>query len=280
MNADAPVYQPTLSTTRETTPTKALLVLDIDETLLSSFVVTPNILVQLSKKLKYPYTLLTVEFGTGYETLFAVTKRPFMDQFLRYVARFYRLALWSAGSTSYVWAVIEQVLPRDVTFEFIFTRPQCVVSEAIVNGIKRCSNAKDLTRIFRYDAARTLLVDNNSLNAVFQLDNYVCVPDFDAQHPTPSTDDCLPELAEFLESIATEPDLTKIDKWDWLDDATVEDARTVLYSQTFAGTLSPAKLHQWRNTRQRGTASARKRQRRSTLAISLVCTEALLVEQT
>lgn len=195
--------------------TAPLLVLDLDETLVSSISSpTDADLAQAA----LPYTLLEVEFD-GHRVRYAVFARPFLESFLRYVARFYRLALWSAGVAPYVHAVYDAVLRPLAAFEFVRSANHCdradtykIVGSAAVSPSQ---TVKNLASIGERSLRRVLLVDNQRGNAMLQPRNHVGLPDFVANAPGAWRDNWLPELAEFLEQLAAVRDVRHVDKAWW-----------------------------------------------------------------
>jgi len=219
---------------------KPLLVLDLDETLVSS-IPTPS--PQLLEELRLPHSLIEVEFS-GRVVVFAVFKRPFLECFLRYVARFYRLAIWSAGSAEYVHGVHNAVLCAIAEFEFIWTNEQCEhASKYGIIGPRTAQYVKNLSTIAEPGPERLLLVDNNRYNAVLQPKNHIHMPDFTVLMPGAWRDNCLPELAEFLERLAALSDVRAASKVWW---PTAELASESVQPRKYQLYLSLTALRDWR----------------------------------
>jgi len=199
-------------------PSKPLLVLDLDETLVSTISAARAALIDTTFM---PRTLLDIELKPGCVVRYAVFKRPFVENFLRYVARFYRLALWSAGEPAYVQRVVRDILQPlladvGVSFEFVWTSCHCGRADDY-NGGERSTTpyVKNLAAIGEVSLSRVLLVDNNRDNALLQPSNHVGVPDFVASAADAWRDNWLPELAEFLELLSYVEDMRTVNKRWW-----------------------------------------------------------------
>lgn len=77
---------------------KALLILDLDETLIHSS----------SKELGRPCDFRVFDFH--------VYKRPYLDKFLTEVFSYYKVAIWSTGSDDYVDLLAKEIMPEGFRF--------------------------------------------------------------------------------------------------------------------------------------------------------------------
>jgi TFIIF-interacting CTD phosphatase-like protein len=215
---------------------KPLLVLDLDETLVSACVAPTATTLDLMGP-----TCRVIEIELLKTVArFAVFPRPFLESFLVHVAKHYRLALWSAGLPVYVYEVFAAMLQHVVEFEFVWTSDNCELLENYgIKGQPR-QRVKNLSNIENVDLRRVLLLDNVRANAQLQPTNLVEVPDFNAIAMHAPDDTVLPELAEFLERIVNEPDLRLVDKSNWRTSA---PPKRPAFNEPY---LSLVDLREWR----------------------------------
>jgi len=86
---------------------KTLLILDVDETLIHA----------TDKALNLPIDFKVFNYN--------VYKRPFLDEFLAAIKNHFLLALWSSASDDYVIEIANQIIPKEMSLEFIWGRSRC-----------------------------------------------------------------------------------------------------------------------------------------------------------
>ena len=92
---------------------KILLILDVDETLIYA----------TEKKL---------DRNSDFEIFgYNIYKRPFLDEFLNAIKDDFLIAIWSSASDEYVNEIIKQIIPNDVSLEFIWGRSHCTYKRNI-----------------------------------------------------------------------------------------------------------------------------------------------------
>ncbi len=92
---------------------KKLLILDIDETLISSTITPYN-------NIKYDF-MINLD-----DNIYYIKKRPFLDEFLTYCNENFRLGFWSAGGADYVEAIIKLITPT-IAPVFVWSFKKCTL---------------------------------------------------------------------------------------------------------------------------------------------------------
>lgn len=121
---------------------RALLVLDVDETLLHAAEAEP---------------MTPFDFRCG---RYYVTLRPHLNKFLLACGKAFQLAVWSSSSADYLHAVLERAIPPDTALKFVWSRQRCV--QCFDPEWHRQYFVKDLKKVKRrgYDLSRVLIVDD------------------------------------------------------------------------------------------------------------------------
>jgi len=206
-----------LDTTTTTTTTTAplgdqrpLCVLDIDETLVSSYFSVEDGLLVLPRQPQVP---TPVRLPSG--TTFAVYVRPHAHEFLARLAPHYRLALWSAGRREYVYAIAEQLFTA-TAFTFVWTADECLHGLIYRAASPLTATVfKPLAHIPNATLNKTVVVDDNPLTASKNSANLILMPPFEHTRCA-DTDHCLPLLGDFLLSIKDVDDMRLHTKY-WLE---------------------------------------------------------------
>ena len=172
----------------------ALLILDIDETLLHA---TVQPLAHNPDCRIGPYE---------------VYLRPYLAEFLEETSRLFKLAIWSSSSPDYVQAIVSQVIPASVSLEFAWSRDRCITR--IDPEWHSYYYVKDLRKVKRcgYDLNRTLIVDDTPRKVERNFGNAIYVTPWfgDNRH-----DNELQRLAAYLPKLCREQNLRRIEKRNW-----------------------------------------------------------------
>jgi Dullard-like phosphatase family protein len=148
------IFSPSVVSLSDTqTLKKALLVLDMDETLLHT----------AREGEVLPRSPDTDCFAPKLGTSLPVFKRPGVDQFLKEVAAEYEVAVWTAGVKEYAEPVLNWLDPNGY-------RDSCTEQD---DG----SYVKDLSRLNR-SLSEVIIVDNNSCSFAFHPENGIQCLDF------------------------------------------------------------------------------------------------------
>ena len=172
---------------------KPLLILDLDETLISA---------QMASLDRPP------DFRVG---PYFVYLRPHLAEFLARCSGAYRLAVWTSSSEDYANAVVEQIARHGARFEFVWARGRC--TRRFDRETLDQFWLKDLKKVRRlgYALERVLVVDDSSEKLQRHYGNHVHITPYFGE----AQDDELSRLASYLESLASEPDFRAIEKRNW-----------------------------------------------------------------
>ena len=173
--------------------TPALLILDLDECLIHA----------RESPLERP-----ADFSIG---PFSVYERPHVRQFLQSVSQAYKLAIWSSATIDYVEAIIQQIQPPHVSWEFVWGRDRCTRRydmELLEEGyIKDLKKAKRLG----FPLERVLFVDDTPSKLQRNYGNAIYIKPFEGD----SEDAELLQLAKYLDAIRRTQDFRKVEKRHW-----------------------------------------------------------------
>ncbi|CAF1230272.1 unnamed protein product [Adineta steineri] len=180
--ADEPNEKSLLPILRDNLRGKICLVIDLDETLVHSvFRPVPN-----------ADFIVPVEIDGQVHQIY-VTKRPYVDEFLRRVGELYECVLFTASLAKYADPVADLLDPNRIFHSRLF-RESCTY----YNG----NYIKDLSRLGR-DIRKVIIIDNSPLSYLFHQDNAVPVTSwFDDMRDTE-----LLSLIPIFERLATVDDV-------------------------------------------------------------------------
>lgn len=172
---------------------KRLLILDLDETLIHS--ADHRLSNNTSVKVGYWY----------------VYPRPGLVPFLRDISAHYKLAVWSAAEESYVNTMIDEVIPDDIVFEFIWGRSRC--TRRIDTETKVEYYEKNLKKVKKrnYSLDDIIIVDDIPENASKNYSNLVAVKPYFGEE----SDNQLPKLFHYLKYLSTKESMRSINKRGW-----------------------------------------------------------------
>ncbi|XP_017151366.1 CTD nuclear envelope phosphatase 1 [Drosophila miranda] len=148
---------------------KKTLILDMDETLMTSVIVKKGVASPVSrKKLKWKYVPVDFEFNLHDSTV-KVYKRPFVDHFLDQVSKWFDIVVFTAGTELYATPIIDYLDGgRNILGHRLF-RDKCVTVEGF--------NAKFVS-IVNDDMANVILLDNSIPECCFNMDNSIPIFDY------------------------------------------------------------------------------------------------------
>ncbi|MES2694757.1 MAG: HAD family hydrolase [Verrucomicrobiota bacterium] len=175
------------------TPPRLLVIFDLDETLVRA---TGN------PTLDPPDFMLDA---------FRVRRRPMLAECLRAVSAFADIAVWSAGSDSYVEEIIGKVVPSDVALRFVWGRSRCTRHYDAVQREEYW--VKDLENVERlgYSLDRILIVDDSPEKVERHYSNHVHIEPFYGD----LDDRLLPRLAAYLGQFADIANVRAVEKRGW-----------------------------------------------------------------
>ena len=97
---------------KQKTTARKLIVLDIDKTLVFS-----EEFFSFIPKENYDFVI---------EKNIHVKKRPYLDEFLKTIHSLgYDIAIWTAGSKIYAKKIVDEIIPKGIPLQFVFSRERC-----------------------------------------------------------------------------------------------------------------------------------------------------------
>ena len=136
------------------------LVIDLDETLIHSMAkggrMSSGHMVEV--KLSHPTTYNGLTLGPQHPILYYVHKRPYCDDFLRKVCKWYNLVVFTASVQEYADPVIDWLEQERKYFSARYYRQHCTFR----NG----AYIKDLSSV-EPDLSRVIILDNSPLSYIF-----------------------------------------------------------------------------------------------------------------
>ena len=151
---------------------KYTLVLDLDETLVHSFVRNekPKSITQVtningdSMENRYDWNIKLNDGYTNFDVF--VRKRPFVDEFLKEMSKYFELIIFTASEQSYADKVIDKLDPTKRLISHRLYRDSCIY--------KFGGYIKDL-RVLNRDLNKTIIIDNSLASFVYQISNGIPV---------------------------------------------------------------------------------------------------------
>jgi CTD small phosphatase-like protein 2 len=170
-----------------------VLVLDMDETLIhAKFLMTTA-----QEKADDGDYVVSIATASGSDSVkISVKMRPFLDNCLEHLAKYYEIAVFTAGEQSYADAVLDYLDEERQIIKHRLYRQHCIKA---AEGIY----VKDLRVIRDRDLANIILVDNSIVSFAFNLDNGVPISAFTRQ----KHDEELLYLVSYLEEVFSFPDV-------------------------------------------------------------------------
>ncbi|CAL6037852.1 Nuclear_LIM interactor-interacting factor [Hexamita inflata] len=170
---------------------KKMLALDLDETLVCS---------KLQKPANYDFEIALDDPSQNSKVILYVATRPFLEQFLDEMSKYYDLFVFTAGLNEYCNAIVDKIDPKGLIIGRL-SREHC----RMVNEYKYL---KDLKLIDGYEMKDKLLLDNSPYSIELQPENGILCPDFyGSKH-----DNYLLTVIDKLIFLSDVPDVTLVQK--------------------------------------------------------------------
>lgn len=180
---------------------KGLVVLDIDETLISSEVVTEGELDQINQhQFDFNFTLQWKDI-TYYVF---IKKRPFLDQFLEYLVKNFRIAVFTAADREYATEILKHLGIFD-QLEFFKSRESLSIG---FDWFKFIVYLKKLKSIPDIDLKRTVIIDDTKEVANRNQRNLIHIKSFKWNDKWSGDDATLLKAISMLEQLKDLPDWT------------------------------------------------------------------------
>jgi TFIIF-interacting CTD phosphatase-like protein len=169
-------------------PTRKLLVLDLDETLM------------FASMFRLP---TRPEFRLG---LAQAVRRPGLNVFLERCFSLFRVAIWTSATTEYAAEALVQLLPANADLAFVWTRQQCYRETDPVRGDNYWIKDARFLAARGYAMDSLLVLDDEPRSWASYRDRVLPVPKFRGE----PKDTALSSLLPVLSQAATAPDLTAL----------------------------------------------------------------------
>ena len=173
---------------------KKNLILDLDNTILSS--------VEFNKLKKIPPNNLDF---IDMEKEFRVFLRPYLQQFLDYIFKHFRISVWTAASKDYALFIINNIILKDKPerkLYFIFFDYHGKISEKKYEHPKKLEILWKFYEFPGYNKHNTIIIDDNKYVHTKQKNNIIKAVYFDAEKKGADKDtfmvDVIPILDRFL----------------------------------------------------------------------------------
>lgn len=140
-------------------PSRKTLVLDLDETLIHSL--------SRGSRISSAY-MIEVKLGTQRATLYYVYKRPYCDEFLKEVSKWYDLVVFTASMKEYADPVIDWLESDQKYFSKKFYKHNCTYLP------KKGCYVKDLS-VVEKDLSKIIILDNSPSSYAFHKDNAISI---------------------------------------------------------------------------------------------------------
>jgi len=184
---------------------KGLIVLDIDHTLISSYVLGEN---EKSKKNLEDFDF---NFDLDYKDesyKVYIKKRPFLDDFLNYLVDDFEIAVFTAADRDYASKILEHLGILD-KLQFFKSRESLSIGFDL---FKFLVYLKKLKTIPNLDLQKTVIIDDTREVANRNRKNLIHVPGFYHHHKNHNDDATLLKVISLLEMMKGEPDWTRVRK--------------------------------------------------------------------
>ena len=136
-------------------PTRYSIILDLDQTLISSEEVK-----ELDKeKDKEKMKKFSVSDMDGYYTVF---ERPGLQKFLDFLFQNYNVSVWTAASRSYAMHIIQNIIlaKKNRHLDWIFFSYHCDISKRLKKGTKDLNLLFDNFKLPGYTKSKTVILDD------------------------------------------------------------------------------------------------------------------------
>lgn len=179
---------------------RPLVILDVDQTVIHSIPYP----IYLNHITQNPIRKLGIDFRVVYEedgTDLAVSVRPGLSEFLRFVFANFRVGIWTAAKKRYAHDVLQRILtPMQYrSLAFVFTRKECAWSRSYTGPVKPVYRLLEL--LPNVDLSQTVLCDDNPAATEAFAENTVLVQPYDALQMNADIDQELDYLARYLERL-------------------------------------------------------------------------------
>ena len=168
------------------------ILLDLDQTLIFSE--------DLSKFRPSPKTRLFdyKKLDNSYITF----ARPHLQEFLDYIFKNFRVAVWTAASKGYAKFIVDNfiLIKPGRKLDFVFYSYHCNLSTNSGNGLKGLNMLCEKFKLNGYNKKNTIIIDDNHEVKRIQIDNCYHIPEFNYNKKGSENDRELVNLKNILKS--------------------------------------------------------------------------------
>ena len=128
--------------------------------------------------------------------------RPHLQEFLDYIFKNFRVAVWTAASKEYANFVINNFIEIKPgrKLDFVFYSYHCNLSKNSGNGLKCLNLLWEKFKLKGYNKDNTIIIDDNHEVKNIQVDNCYHIPEFNYHKEQSHKDQELKELKKILKN--------------------------------------------------------------------------------
>jgi len=145
-----------------------------------------------------------------------VYKRPHLNEFILEIYKHYEIAFWSSAGDEYVQQVTSKIKPKNIEFEFVWSRDKAVYQrnfeehgdvESHYHYVKPLKKVKKLG----YNLSDFLIIDDSPHKCKLNFGNAI----YPKAYEGALIDDELCVLSKYLQLIKEKKDFRRIEKRNW-----------------------------------------------------------------
>ena len=170
------------------------ILLDLDQTLIFSEELSKFTPTEKMKLFKYK------KMDDSYITF----ARPHLQEFLDYIFKNFRVAVWTAASKSYAKFIIDNfiLIKPGRKLDFVFYSYHCNLSIKSGNGLKGLNMLWEKFNLKGYNKHNTIIIDDNHDVKKIQIENCYHIPEFNYNKRGSENDKELSKLIRIFSSFA------------------------------------------------------------------------------
>lgn len=129
--------------------------------------------------------------------------RPHLQEFLDYIFKNFRVAIWTAASKSYANFIIDNfiLIKPGRKLDFVFYSYHCNLSTSSGNGLKGLNMLWEKFKLNGYNKSNTIIIDDNNEVKSIQEDNCYHIPEFNYNTNGSENDKELVKLMKIFKNI-------------------------------------------------------------------------------
>jgi len=130
-------------------------------------------------------------------------ERPHLQEFLDYIFKNFRVAVWTAASKEYAKFIIDNfiLIKPGRKLDFVFYSYHCNLSTTSGNGLKGLNMLWEKFKLKGYNKSNTIIIDDNHDVKKIQIDNCYHIHEFNYNKKDSENDKELLELMHILKKV-------------------------------------------------------------------------------